>query len=134
MAKAITALARPSQYVHMSMCSFTTGLPFYASGVFGGTFENWLYATFASRRVSMAKELRRWEKAERCPSGLNHKKNRRSLPAVDRLTPVRKERGQVPFGRAQDKQDGKRDRLKPAPTKSRKKRRTGKSACATRNH
>src|SRR5215470_10186797 len=63
MAKAITALARPSQYVHMSMCSFTTGLPFYASGVFGGTFENWLYATFASRRVSMAKELRKREKA-----------------------------------------------------------------------
>ena len=66
----------------------------------------------------MAKELRRWEKAERCPSGLNHKKNPRSLPAVDTFTPVRKERGQVPFGRAQDKRDDRRDGLKPALTKN----------------
>src|SRR5215469_3089238 len=51
------------------------------------------------------------KRPERCPCGLNHKKNRRSLPAVDRLTPVRKERGQVPFSRAQDKRDDRRDRL-----------------------
>src|SRR5215472_348188 len=41
-------------------------------------------------------------------------------------------RGQLPRGKGAALQEG--DGLKPAPTKNRKKRRTGKSACATKEN
>src|SRR5215471_5192909 len=69
-AKAITALARPSQYVHMSMCSFTTSLLFCScKWSFRWDARKLALRYFRKLRSVNAKELRKWEKAAGCSPG-----------------------------------------------------------------